>query len=381
MMFRKTLAIALLPLLGLSACSTVQQAEPAVTVASAKTADAPIGFFIIGDTGVIGKDGSLPLTSGLVRQQCATQVRCDFGLMSGDNIYPSGATGDPVKDAPTFDALFTQPFGSLWPDNDSKQPLFFVSLGNHDWYNGRAGAEAQVRFHEANRPFYMNGFFYSYRFDVQGKSVEIFVIDTEMLLSSYTLPDYDKGENGEMVLSPGKTDPGGTPNALPVTEAERQQAQWFANALAASTADWKLVMGHHPIWQSRADSKFAQSQKLRELILPALCRDADGYFAGHQHTIEVHQDSCATVEGAGALPLPQVVSGAGAKARNIDPAFQAWQQRLYPQMTPLFAQGDTAGFVHAELRGDQMVVQPVTADENGVVQTHPSFTFKHRKPR
>ena len=376
MMPRKPLAAAL-SLLALSACSTVQQPSPNAPI---QTADAPIGFFIIGDTGVIGDDGSLPLTSGLVRQQCATELRCDFGLMSGDNIYPKGATGDPAQDVPTFDALFTQPFGALWPDHDPKQPLFFVSLGNHDWYNSRAGAEAQVRFHETNRPFYMDGFFYSYRFDVQGKSVEIFVIDTEMLLSPYTLPDYDKGKDGEMVLS-GETDRGGTPNALPVTEEERQQVQWFADALAASTADWKLVMGHHPIWQSRADSKFAQSQKLRELIMPALCRDADGYFAGHQHTIEVHQDSCATVEGAGAVPLPQVVSGAGAKARNIDPAFQAWQQRLYPQMTPLFAQGDTAGFVYAELRGDQIVVRPITADESGAVQTHPSFTFQHRKPR
>ena len=379
MISRKPLAAAL-SLLALSACSTVQQGSLATNDAGAGRGEDPIGFFIIGDTGVIGDDGSLPLTSGLVRQQCATQLRCDFGLMSGDNIYPNGATGDPVKDAPTFDALFKQPFGALWPGHKPDQPLFFVSLGNHDWYNGRAGAEAQVRFHETNRPFYMNGFFYSYRFNVQGKSVEIFVIDTEMLLSSYTLPDYDKGKDGEMVLS-GKTDPGGTPNALPVTEAERQQAQWFANALAASTADWKLVLGHHPIWQSRGDSKFAQSQKLRELILPALCRNADAYFAGHQHTIEIHQDSCATVEGAGALPLPQVVSGAGAKARSFDPAFQAWQQRMYPQMTPLFAQGDTAGFVHAELRGDQIVIKPITADEGGAAQSHPSFTFRHRKPR
>lgn len=350
--------------------------------ASAAERGQPVRFFIIGDTGVIGDEGNLADTSRLVRESCGTPARCDFGLMSGDNIYPSGATGDPVKDAATFDTLFTRPFGGIWAADAPAQPRLFVALGNHDWYNGRAGAMAQVRFHETNRPFYMNGVFYSRRFEVRGTSIEVFVLDTEMLLAPHRLVDYDRAPDGSMVAT-ADTDAGGTPNALPIDERERQQARWFAQALAASSADWKLVLTHHPIWQGRSDSKFAQSQKLRELILPALCRDADAFFAGHQHTIEIHTDSCAAHPGAdaGAAPLPQVVSGAGAKARTIDPAFIAWQARQYPQARALFGLGDAAGYVEAEISGDRLTVTPVTAAKGGAPVRHESFSFTRRARR
>lgn len=372
-------------LAALSGCATVpplsgtpENAGVAVTEASPGS----IGFFIIGDTGVLGDGGNLALTSALVRQECAGRAACDFGLMSGDNIYPNGATGDPDKDGPTFQTLFVEPFGSLWGQQAPADPRFFVALGNHDWYNGRAGADAQLRFHEATRPFYMDGFFYSRQVAVQGRTIEIFVLDSEMLLSPHTLVDYDRADDGSMVAT-DDTDRGGTEHALPITDQERQQAAWFADALAKSTADWKLVLAHHPIWQSRSDSKFAQSQKLRELILPALCRDADAYFAGHQHTIEVFTDSCATVgaNGAAAIPLPQIVSGAGAKARNVDPAFAAWQARLYPQARQYFAQGETAGYVQAEIVGDTLRVTPVTATSLGSVTRHTTYSFAKRTGR
>lgn len=336
----------------------------------------PVGFFIIGDTGVIGDDGNLAQTAGLVREKCAVApVSCDFGLMSGDNIYPNGATGDPALDGPTFDTLFTKPFGSIWKNTSPDDPRLFVALGNHDWYNGRAGAEAQVRFHESTRPFYMDGFFYTRRIERRGMSIDLFVIDSEMLLSPHTLTDFDVTPDGSMADT-GKTESGGTPKALPVTDTERAQAAWFAKALSQSTADWKFVLAHHPIWQGRGDSKFAQSRKLRELILPALCRDADAYFAGHQHTIEVHTDACVGV--AGAAPLPQIVSGAGAKAREINPAFMAWQGKLYPQVRTLFAKGDAAGFVEAMIDNRTLTVTPVTAAAGGPATRHPAITFRKR---
>ncbi|MFV0644259.1 MAG: metallophosphoesterase [Sphingomonadaceae bacterium] len=373
---------------GLAGCATAPEpvVNPAASSSSSTASDtasaSDAGLFIIGDTGVIGSEGSLATTSSMVRELCHDRLVCDFGMLSGDNIYPSGATGDPAQDAPVFAALFTEPFGTIWDGKPGSEERIFVALGNHDWYNGRAGAQAQVTFHEATRPFYMDGFFYSRRFTVRGKTVEIFVIDTEMLLASETLPRYKKGADGEMVAS-GKFEKGGTPNALPVTEQEQQQATWFAQALAASTADWKFVLGHHPIWQSRGDSKFAQSMKLRELILPALCQNADAYFAGHQHTIEVYSDSCEAVAGVknAPLPLPQIVSGAGSKARSTDPDFMAWQAKTYPRIRSFFALGDTAGFVHIGLSGDTMTVTPITAGSDQSSRLHDPVIFTRRTGR
>lgn len=369
--FARTTAAALALLL--AGCATVPQPM------TAKPQSGQVGFFIIGDTGVIGEDGNLPQTSAMVRERCAqAPSACDFGLMSGDNIYPNGATGDPLKDGPTFETLFTQPFGAIWAQRAPAEPRLFVALGNHDWYNGRAGAEAQMRFHQQTRPFFMDGFFYTRRFEQNGVSIEVFVIDSEMLLAPHMLTDFDVTPDGSMIDT-GKTQKGGTSNALPISDAERAQADWFARSLAASTADWKLVLAHHPIWQGRGDSKFVQSRKLRELILPALCRDADAFFAGHQHTIEVHTDSCADVPGA--APLPQVVSGAGAKARDINPAFMAWQGKLYPQNRTYFAKGEAAGYVEAMIAQQTLTITPITAAEGAQPNRHPAMTFRKRTSR
>jgi hypothetical protein len=64
-------------------------------------------------------------------------------------------------------------------------------------------------------------------------------------------------------------------------------ASWLEEALRTSTARWKFVVGHHPIWSS-SGSKFEQGRALREMILPAMCRYADAYLVGHDHTLEIH---------------------------------------------------------------------------------------------
>src|SRR5690606_41821644 len=75
------------------------------------------------------------------------------------------------------------------------------------------------------------------------------------------------------------------------------------------------------LWSS-AGSKFEQARALRRLILPTLCRYADLYLAGHEHTLEVHTDDCSKATAQSDLePLPQIVSGAAAKMRPINTAF------------------------------------------------------------
>lgn len=221
----------------------------------------------------------------------------------------------------------------------------------------------------------MDGFFYSRRIVRRGVTIDLFVIDSEMLLAPHSLTDFDVTASGEMADT-GRTESGGTSKALPLTNAERAQADWFASTLARSDADWKLVLAHHPIWQGRGDSKFAQSRKLREMILPALCRYADAYFAGHQHTIDVHSDACNELPGA--VPLPQVVSGAGAKAREVNPAFMAWQGKQYPQVTTHFAKGDAAGYVEAVIGNNTLSLTPITAAEGARPVRHPVMTFRRR---
>ena len=333
-----------------------------------------IGFFAVGDTGYISSKSGLSIVANAVREYCATES-CEFGLMAGDNIYNDGAAGDD-GDAELFRTRFAEPYGRLAQIGDDFR--IYVALGNHDWYTSRVGALAQVSYHEKTPPFHMEGLFYSVKPPAHGGDVEIFVIDTEMLLSSHVLPEFEEDSGGAMVAT-GKSGPGGDKNALPMTDNERAQLRWFENALKNSTAKWKIVLAHHPLWQSRSDWKYPQSIKLRELLLPTLCRYADAYIAGHQHTQELHTDSCTGSAPVGQVePLLHVVTGAGAKKREIHPNFQKWQQKHYPQLNSIWTTGDQWGFTHFSIAGEKLKVRMLNVAEDGSVSTGFTHSFGNR---
>ena len=76
---------------------------------------------------------------------CNNVETCDFGVMLGDNIYPSGATSgaDGFNDDDRFRHMFTEPFGSIVEEPPTYQT--YVTLGNHDWETSREGGFAQIK--------------------------------------------------------------------------------------------------------------------------------------------------------------------------------------------------------------------------------------------
>jgi hypothetical protein len=90
------------------------------------------------------------------------------------------------------------------------------------------------------------------------------------------------------------------------------------------------------------------------------------YLAGHEHTLELHSDTCAkALPGASVPPLPEIVSGAASKQRPLNTWFMAHQARENPEMTTYFAKGMTWGYVHLTLDGDQAVARVFTTPEDG----------------
>lgn len=309
---------------------------------------------VLPNGGVVAASGLMPVANAMKRW-CGTH-QCDFATMLGDNIYPDGATAgaDGRSDAERFEKLFMEPYRDL--GGGGAEFRIYTTLGNHDWKTSRAGALSQLHFHESTRPFFMDGFFYTVKPPSAQGLVEIFVLETELMLTVAGVPDAAVGENGTEVLldEPDHTLPG----AIEQAALEPDRVAWLEQALANSTAKWKIVIGHHPLW-STAGTKFAQARALRALILPALCRYADLYLAGHEHTLEFHEDDCSTAGGA-TRPFPQVVSGAGAKQRPTHPPFSAHQQRDNPQLRTLFAEGMIWGFAHIELEGDTATLRLLT---------------------
>jgi tartrate-resistant acid phosphatase type 5 len=316
---------------------------------------------------IVAASGQAPVAKAM-RQYCA-QNDCDFAAMLGDNIYPDGATAGP-EDARRFRDLFTVPFASLGAGK--RDFRIYTVLGNHDWHTSRAGALAQVRFMENTPPFYMNGLFYRVVPPASGGRVEIFAIDTEMLLAATTVFESVLADDGSEAHSDEREQL--EPWAAPQNDAERDMVGWLDRALASSGARWKIVMGHHPLWSS-SGGKFEQARALRRLILPVLCAHADMYLAGHEHTLEVHSDDCSTAGASRGKPLPQIVSGSGAKMRPINTAFIRHQLKANPQLKTFWSRGLTWGFSHLTFESDRVVVRMIETPTDG--SGTPRVSYEH----
>ncbi|MXW44396.1 MAG: hypothetical protein F4109_12375 [Gammaproteobacteria bacterium] len=312
--------------------------------------------------------GAIPAANAMKRHCLAAP--CEFALMLGDNIYPDGAAGDD-SDERRFAAMLTEPFGALGAGNPDYR--IYAALGNHDWHTSRAGAMAQVKYLESNPPFYMNGNIYRVKPPSGKGQVELFVIDTMVLLAGQTVaraalnPDGSEAQSGRVERRPSWSKPS--------TEMEKYMIQWLERQLEDSDARWKFVVGHHPIW-SGGGFKFEQARVLRRLLLPALCRYADAYFAGHDHTLELHEDSCESGPGPeSASPLPLVVSGAASAQRGVHSKFIAHQSAKYPASHTLFSRGMVWGFAYVRLKGDSATVDLFSTPNSGSGEPQREFRY------
>jgi tartrate-resistant acid phosphatase type 5 len=329
--------------------------------------DHPPMYRLPGNGSVIPATGQMPVSRAM--QSFCAQQGCSFATMLGDNIYPDGAEGN-ADDARRFRDMFTIPYGSIVTGKDFR---IYSVLGNHDWHTSRAGAMAQVRFLETTPPFFMNGVSYRVVPEASHGEVEIFAIDTEVMLASTTVYEAVLAEDASEVATDELEQL--EPWAAPQSEAERNMVAWLEAGLASSKARWKIVIGHHPLW-STAGSKFQQAKSLRRLIMPALCRYADLYLAGHEHTLEVHTDDCsAALPGTDVAPLPTVVSGSASKMRPTNSAFIRQQTQAHPGLRTLYARGLTWGFSHLTFEGDRVTVQLVEIPRDGSSTTQ--VTYEH----
>lgn len=329
------------------------------------------------DTGTyIAASGQAAVASAMLRF-CEGPPACEFAVMLGDNIYPDGATAgaDGRDDAERFRKVLYEPYAPLAQFSENFR--IYVALGNHDWRSSREGAMAQVHYLEETRPFYMDGIRYRIAPTGDPHEVEIFVLDTHVLLSGVTVLEDELADDGSE-LHTEEVDP---PPAwsLPQNDVERGMVDWLEKSLAESPARWKIVMGHHPIWSS-AGSKFQQARALRALILPAMCRYADFYFAGHEHTLELHTDACKDAPDArGRPPLAEIVSGAAGKQRPLNTAFARHQVAASPELTSVWTRGLVWGFAHVTLEANQATIRMITTPDDG--RGTSEVVFEHRFDR
>lgn len=180
----------------------------------------------------------------------------DLVLLGGDNIYPDG-------DLARIDATFRRPYAELL----SAGVPFHAVLGNHDIRT--ANGDPQV----AYRPFGMEGRFYNLR---RGP-VEFVMLDTN------------------------------------VNADWQRQTSWLRTVLARSTAPWKVVVGHHPIYSS---GLYGNDPQLQARLAALMARHGVQLFInGHEH----HYERSLPIDGITYL----VVGGGGASLRPVIPSPQS----------------------------------------------------------
>lgn len=223
---------------------------------------ARLRVFSLGDSGT-GGEGQYAIASAIAERM--RRDPADFLMLLGDNIYPGGATSA-TDDAWT--SRVVEPYGA------NGVPIY-ACLGNHDH---KQNPRAQVDRSTLDPRWRMPSEHYAFiRELLDGTTIQFFVLDTTPIA---------REDDGVI-----------------------DQVLWLQDELARSTARWKIVVGHHPMF---SNTNSGESRKCKEL-LPLLARyGVDVYLSGHSHALEVLRSRDGVTQvvagGGGGLDNAQEVS-------------------------------------------------------------------------
>lgn len=272
--------------------ASLGRCDSALNNKAAIDAKTETNFIFFGDWGTGAKDQK-DVAAGMKKFCQATP--CEFAAILGDNFYPSGVKS---VDDPQWKTKFLNVYESLGL-------VFHVSLGNHDY---GLNPDAQIDFTAKSKLWKMDSRYFTFTKGI----AEFFVIDT---------------------------------NQFNLT-----QQNWLKEKLAASTASWKIVYGHHPIYSY---GMHGNSGELIRDLLPLIKDKADFYLAGHDHDMQVL---------TGVEKLNLVVAGAASMVRPVKKGDRT-----------LFS-AEKLGFSHLQLKSNGAVLKML--DKEGKVL----FTKEYAHP-
>ncbi len=225
------------------------------------TESASLEFFALGCTGS-GNEGQRLAAQSMAA--FAQKRKPAFVLYLGDNFYGRGV--DSITD-PKWKTMFED----IYSPAELPMP-FYAVLGNHDHYKN---PDAQIEYSAENFRWRMpDRYYYFERVLEDGTKVEFFAIDTNSIL-----------------------------------KGEKLSLQWLDEQLGKSSADWKIVYGHHPLY-SQAITYKKQREKTRQILEPVFIRHrVDAYVSAHNHSIEVLKEKSG---------VQYIVSGAGSRPRDVN---------------------------------------------------------------
>jgi len=274
---------------------------------AALAAETSLNFIAMGDWGRDGQFGQQDVADQMGRT--AAETGTQFVISLGDNFYPDGV---PSVEAPQWQTSYEKIYRA-----PSLQVPWYVLLGNHDY---QTNAQAQIDYTLHSPRWKMPARYYSVTRRVDSQTTaQFFFLDTNAFITSYrNNPAKYKGVN---------------------EQDSAAQLAWLERELARSSAQWKIVCGHHPILS--ASEKHGDTEELLHTVLPLLRQyGVQIYLNGHEHDMQhLSQDG-----------IHYFCSGAASQTRPTQKDHRS-----------LFSLGETGGFLAVTLSAEQFSARFIDA--------------------
>lgn len=272
-------------------------------------------FFVVGDW---GRNGDFKQKDVAVQMNTyAGKLNTSFIISTGDNFYANGV-------ASVDDPLWWTSFENVYNGGNLLGEWFAV-LGNHDY---RGSAQAEIDYSKKSRRWRMPAHYYSFEKklrDKKGKILFVF-LDTNQFEKKY----FDDPGYGELL----KQNP-------------EKEIKWLDSLLASSTAEWKIVVGHHHVYTGGSRKDIVSDQK--EVLEPLFKKyNVDVYFCGHEHDLQHLKPEGKT---------HYVVSGAGSELRETS----------YLPISKFAA--SVQGFCAASVTSNELLLQMIDYKGNVIYKT------------
>ncbi len=213
-------------------------------------------FIVIGDWGRGGSSAQRSVAAAMTHY--AKEYSVSFILTVGDNFYPAGVSS-------VTDRHWQTTYENVYSDKSLHVP-WYPALGNHDHYGNIA---AQIKYSQHSKRWKMAAAYYARSLVTKDAArIQLVIIDTQALVKE--------------------------------TTGFEKQYSWLNRTLKHSTADWKIVAGHHPVYSGGWHGK---TTELLQRLKPILENNGvNVYFAGHDHDLQVlkKQDVHYVISGGGA---------------------------------------------------------------------------------
>jgi acid phosphatase len=234
------------------------QSSAALSAAAALPAQAAapsLNFVLIGDWGREGRDNQTDVATQMGKTAAA--IGSQFTISLGDNFYENGVTGvDDPQFQSSFEAIYTAP---------ALQSPWKIILGNHDY---RGNVQAQLDYSKTSPRWRLPSRYYAETLALpDGGKADFFYVDTSPFIRKYI----------------------GTSTDISGQDTEAQ-LKWLDAALSASSAPWKIVIGHHPIYTALSDSDgydHDQPDLIARLDPILRAHNIHLYINGHDHNLQV----------------------------------------------------------------------------------------------